>query len=473
MSGPLTLTINPKSASNIAVILSDARSAHSKDPHWFSRGPLLAFLLLMLASLSVPARAQVSLSTVVDLAQRNSTSVRAAQADVAKAQAAFEQSRDVYIPSLNFNTGVPAFPEVGFTGQPPSIWSATVESLVFSIPQKRYIGAARSGMLAAQSRLKDAREQVALDASSAYIELDAVNRELDVAKQQEAFAARLVDIEQQRTEAGVDATHLFLEARLTAANLKLSRVHLEARAATLAKQLAVLTGLPAGSITPDRASIPEIPQIRGDVKPNILLGVEAARAEARAKLLQAKGDQDTNYIPVLSFFAQYNRNTTILNSVNQYFKVSLPANNFASGFNVSIPLFDMVHRAKGRESAADAVRATVEAEQADRQNDLAIAELDGSIRELDAQAEVASLKQQIAADDLKTVETQLESGNGSGAAPGAPAQLSPTQEQLARIDERQKAEDAMESDLNLGKARLGLLRALGHMSDWLNELHAK
>jgi outer membrane protein TolC len=429
--------------------------------------------VLALACASIYSSAQVSLRTVVDLAQRNSTSVRMAEADVAKAQASFEQSRDVYIPSLNFNTGVPAFPEVGFTGQPPSIWSATVESLVFSIPQKRYIGAARSGMLAAQSRMKDAQEQAALDASTAYVELDAVNHELEVAKQQDELAARLVDIEQQRTEAGVDAMHLLLEAKLTAANLKLSRVHLEARAATLAKQMAELTGLPEGSITPDHASIPEIPAIRGDMKANPLLGVEAARAQALAKQQAARGDQDTNYIPQLSFFAQYNRNTTILNSVNQYFATDLPANNFASGFNVSIPLFDMVHRAKGRESAADALRATVEAEQAERQNDLVIVQLDGSIRELDAQAEVASLKQQIAADDLKSVQIQLESGNGAGVGPGAPAQLSPTQEQLARIDERQKYVDAMESDLSLSKARLGLLRALGHMGDWLNELHSK
>ena len=437
---------------------------------WIS---LAAVLTAAVTMGSVAARAQVSLRTVVDLAQRNSTAVRMAQADVAKAQAVFEQSRDVFIPSLNFNTGVPAFPEVGFTGQPPSIWSATVESLVFSIPQKHYIDAARIGWKAASARLKDAQEQVALDASNAYIEMDAVERELAIAKQQEEFAARLVEIEQQRAEAGVDPMRSLLEARLAAANLKLSRVHLEARAATLAKQMAELTGLPEGSITPDHASIPEIPQITGEMKANTLHGLESARFAATAKLQQARGDQETNYIPVLSFFAQYNRNTTILNSVNQFFAKPLPANNFASGFNVNIPLLDMVHRAHGRESAADALRATVEAEQARRQNEVAIAELTGSLRELDAQADVATLKQQIAADDLKIVETQLQTGNGAGAAPGSPAQASPTQEQYARIDERQKAEDAMESELNLGKARLGLLRALGHMGDWLNEVHEK
>ena len=58
-------------------------------------------------------------------------------------------------------------------------------------------------MLAAQLSLKDAQEQAALDASSAYIELDAVSHELQAAREQELDAARLVEIEQQRAEAAV------------------------------------------------------------------------------------------------------------------------------------------------------------------------------------------------------------------------------------------------------------------------------
>jgi outer membrane protein TolC len=444
---------------------------------WKRNNPLARFsrALTIAGALgcAIAVQAQVSLKTVVDLAQNNSASVKMAQADVAKAQAAFEQSRDAYIPSVNFGTGIPAFPSVGFTGQPPSIYTMTVESLVFSIPQKNYMGAARSGWRAAESRLKDAREQVVLDTSNAYIELDTVNTELTAAKQQEEFANRLAEIEQQRSEAGVDPLHSLLVAKLTAANLRLGRLHLETRAATLSKLLATLTGLPVGAISPDHGSIPEIPQINGELKPNTIYGIEAARLAARSKAQQATGDKQTNYIPTLSFFAQYNRNTTILNEVDKYFVGGLPANNFSSGFNVQVPLFDMVHRAKGRESSADALRATAEAEQAERQNDVQIAELTGTLRELQAQAEVASLKQQIAADDLKTVQTQMQSGNGAGAGPGSQAQMSPIQEQLALIEERQKYQDAQESGLNLTKARLGLLRALGHMQDWLSQVHTK
>ncbi len=433
----------------------------------------LAVGLLALGAGPAALHAQVSLKTVVDLAQRNSTPVRAAQADVNKALAVLSESKDVFIPSVSFSSGIPAFPEEGFTGQPPSIWSATVQSLVFSIPQRFYIDAARSGWKAAEMRLKDAREQVALDASTAYIELDTVEREMEAAQAQEDFASKMVEIEQQRAEAGVDSQRDWLEAQLAAANVRLARLHLETRAATMSKQLSELTGLPVGSILPDHASIPEIPQVSGDVKALSVAGIDSARLLAISKQRVAKGDEETNYFPQLSFFAQYNRNTTILNDVNSFFATPLPANNFASGIAIQVPLFDMGHRAKGRESDADALRATVEAEEAQRQNEVQIAQLTGNLRELDAQAEIAKLKQQIAADDLKSVQTELENGNGAGASPGAPAQVSPKAGDLAQIDERQKYLDAQEAGFELAKARLGLLRALGHMQDWINEVKAK
>jgi hypothetical protein len=115
------------------------------------------------------------------------------------------------------------------------------------------------------------------------------------------------------------------------------------------------------------------------------------------------------------------------------------------------------------------LRATVEAEQAKRQNEVQIAMLTGSLRELDTVAEIASLKQQIAHEQLQTVLAQLELGNGASTQP----QLTPKAEQLARIDERQNFADALDAGFDLTKARLSLLRALGHMEDWLQELHTR
>lgn len=432
-------------------------------------------------ALAMPAMgaAQVSLRTVVDLAQQKSVQVREAEADVQRAKAQASQSLDAFVPSVSFGSGLPAFPEIGFTGSLPSIWGSTAQSMVFSMPQIRNIQAARQGVKAAQAALDDAKEQAALDASTVYIELDTVDNELAAAQEQEHDAANLVEIEQQRSDAGVDSLNDLLQAKLTAAQLKLVRLHLETRAATLSKQLAVVTGLPDGSIAPDHGSIPEIPAVTADERPKTLPGIEAAEMQAHAKMLIAKGDREHTWLlPEVGFGLIYNRNTTLLNNIGSYFVTPapdhrLPANNLSSGFSIKVPVFDAGLRAKSRESAAEALRAKVEAEQAEQQNDVQIATLTSSLRELDAEAEVASLKQQIANEQLKAVMTELEVGNGAGNAPGAPPQLTPSAEHRARIDERTKYEDALDAGLDLSKARLNLLRALGHMQDWLDELHQK
>jgi outer membrane protein TolC len=192
---------------------------------------------------------------------------------------------------------------------------------------------------------------------------------------------------------------------------------------------------------------------------------------AISKQKTAHGDLLNEYLPQLSFNALYSRSTTILNYFNAYYAKPIPINNFSSGFSIQIPIFDLGLHAKARQSAADALRATVEAEQAQQQNEVQIASLTGNLRELDTLADIASLKQQIAKEQLQSVLAQLELGNGTESGPSAQPQLTPKAEQLARIEERQKFEDALDAGFDLAKARLSLLRALGHMEDWLNELH--
>ena len=431
---------------------------------------LLALMGGLLAAAPLCVSAQVSLATVVDLAQRNSSPVKLGEADLRKVQAVLAESKDVYIPNLTVGSTVGP-PTIGFPTGQPSIANASMQSLVLSFPQRQYILAANAAINSATLSLKDAKEQVALDASTAYIELDTVNRELDAAQKQEANTNQLIQIEQQRTDAGVDPPRDLLDARLTAAQIKLRRIHLETRAATLAKQLSVLTGLPIGSIIPDHASIPEIPAVTGD-QASTPLGVSAAQVLADSKRMKAKGDSLIIGKPEIAFGAQYNRDSNALNNYSQYYR-TFKADNFSIGFQIEIPLFDVTRRARARQSAAEALRAKVEAEQAEHQNEVQIAQLTGSLKELDALAEIADLKRQIADEQLKTVLAQLELGNGTGVGPGSTPQLSPKSEQLARIDENQKLEDALDAGFDLAKARLSLLRALGHMEDWLHELSAK
>jgi outer membrane protein TolC len=430
----------------------------------------LAQILFVCALVPGILRAQVSLTTVVELAQRKSSAVQLAEADLAKARAALAQTQDAYIP--NFQIGSTIGYSSGFPTGQPSVGSASMQSLVFSFSQRQYTKAARAGIDAANMALKDAREQVALDASITYIELDVVSRELAAAQQQAAFCADLVRIEQQRVEAGVDSDLDLLQTRLQTAQLKLEQLQLETRAATLAKQIAVLTDMPIGAILPDHTSIPEIPTLTAGDGPRTLPGIDSVRALAQSRQFQAKGDDLAWRRFSIGFGAVYNYDSNKLNNYEEFYKNFTP-NNVSFGLQFAVPFFDFSLRAKAKMTTAEALRTRVEAEQAQRQNEVQIATLTSSLRELDALAEVASLKQQIADAQLKTVLAQLDTGNGASAGPNAQPQLTPKAEQLARIDERQKYQEALDASLSLAKARLGLLRALGHMDDWLHQLHGK
>ncbi len=413
-----------------------------------------------------PLQAQISLSTVVDLAQRNSSGVKLAQADVQKARAMLVEMNDLYIPNLDVGSSIGP-PTVGFPAGQPSIANATMSSLVFSFSQHYYTKAAEAAYRAAGLALKDAAEQTALDASSAYLELDTVTREMQAAAEQEQDAERLESIEEQRVAAGVDSHSDLLESKLTLAQLHLKQIQLGNRAAILRAQLATMTGLPTASIQTLHESIPAIPAVNAPAQATA--GLAAAQESARSHLLQARGDAVANHRPMITFGAQYNRDSNSLNNYSTYYQ-HFKADNFSVGITIQIPVFDLVHRDKARESAADALHARVEAEQVSRENDVQVATLNAQLAELGALEEIAELKQEIAQDQLQQVQNEMQYGNGSGAGANATPQVTPKALQLAQIDEDAKEIDAEETSLNLSKTRLGLLRALGHMQDWLRTL---
>ena len=71
--------------------------------------------------------------------------------------------------------------------------------------------------------------------------------------------------------------------------------------------------MPPGSIKLDHASIPEIPQVHGDLAAREIEGVKASHLMAKSKALQAKGDKRRTTCRNCGSSLEYNRNTTLLN----------------------------------------------------------------------------------------------------------------------------------------------------------------
>jgi hypothetical protein len=88
--------------------------------------------------------------------------------------------------------------------------------------------------------------------------------------------------------------------------------------------------------------------------------------------------------------------------------------------------------------------------------------LQKSVAELTAQETVAALQNELAQDQLDAISTQLQMGSG-GAGGSLPL---PKDEQAARIGERSRYVDMLETQFQLTQARLSLLRTMGRIEDW-------
>ncbi len=415
---------------------------------------------------TLPVAAQISLASTVDLALQNSNPIKLATVDVQRATAGLAESRDVYIPSFVIGAN-PGPPSIGYPLGEPSLFNVQTQSLVYSFSQPDYIRAARASLKSAQLKLRDERDQVTLQCSLAYVQLNTDIRELNSLDMEKTDADQLVSIEQQRLDAGVDSPIDLTKAQITSAQIDIKRLHIQDDAAAQRQKLAHLTGMPPSSFIPEAQSIPPAPNFASDgslsdqaVDSNA--GIQAAYANAKSKLEIAFGDKKQNYRPQFGFGAQYSRFAGFENYSTYYRNFS--NNNFGAAIQITFPIFDANRRAKARESAAIARRAQIQADEAKQQTTENVSALRHSLTELQAQQRLAQLQSQLAQQQLQAVKTQLE--NGSGSLVSAP--LTPKDEQLAAIQAEERKQDALNAELSLFRAQLNLMRAIGTIQSWVS-----
>jgi outer membrane protein TolC len=425
------------------------------------------FVLLGIATLLVPggARAQgVSFYTVVDLALRNSTQVRISAADVQHAEAAVMESVDAYKPAISVGSSLGY--SYGFPVGQPSVYDVAAQSLAYSFSQPDYIRGARAALVSAQMQLKDTRQQVILDSALDYIQLATLNQQMTALNEENGFVHKLVEIETERVDAGMDSKVELTQARLTGAQIALRRLHLMDQAELVKVRLAHLTGLKPADIVSESQTIPSTPEISepGGIDDNS--GVKAAYASARSKLYVARGDSRQNNHPTFGFGLEYNRYSKF-NNYNEYY-LRFQHNNFNVGIQITLPLFDATRTARAKGTSAEAAHASAQADQLRDQTNEQVLQLQKNIAELNAQEQVAELQNELSQDQLDAITTQLQAGSP---APGGTAPL-PKDEQGAHIRERTHYVDMLETRFELTQARLSLLRSLGRIEDWAKAVPA-
>jgi outer membrane protein TolC len=415
------------------------------------------------ASVGAPAYAQISFSAAVGLALKSNPKVLTAQADVDKALAALQQLRDAYIPNISGGSGVGP-PSYGYPLGQPSIFNITSQSLVFSYSQRDYLRAAQASLDATRLNLKDIREGVAEDTAVTYLALDRDIQRQAALQEQQGFSDRLVSIVQERLDAGQDTPIDLTTCRLTAAQIRLARLRAEDEIAADQAHLARLIGLPAKGIGTTTRSVPAFPATSSDLTDTTPLtspAVESAYAVARSKRETAFGEARYLWRPQIYFQGQYSRFAKYTNIQDYYLRFQ--QNNAAVGVQITVPLYDVAHRAKEREAAADAAHAQHEADSIRDQF------FDSRIRarhtaaELSARAEIATLDQRLAQQQLEVMLVQLKAGSGNLSGP----QMTPKDEQTARITEREKFVALLNANFEAQQAAISLLRATGELEAWI------
>jgi len=243
------------------------------------------------------------------------------------------------------------------------------------------------------------------------------------------------------------------------------------------EHLAHLIDLPATSLTVDNSFPAALPL---DTPPPNSQGgyansaVAAAFVSARARQQQAAGLARFRLWPEINLVAQYNRYATFTESFAQLQKIdtisvdglpktALTANEGGFGIQISLPVLDKNRSSKAREAAAEAAKAFHDAQSAQIDALDSTSRIRHNLTELRAQADVATLQQQLAQQQLEVVQQQLNSGNGDANAP----QMSPKDQQKARISERDKYLAVLDAQYQVHQAEIQLLRQTGDLESWL------
>lgn len=421
---------------------------------------------------SLPAYAQLSLQTAVELALKNSPRIKIAQADLAKARAVHGELKDAYVPVVTTLAGYGLS-----TGAPlnvPVIFSINAQSLVFSFSQRDYLRSTQQSIEAAEHLLRNQQIAVVEDTTNTYVALDNALQRQQTLREASGFADHLVSVTEERVGAGVDAKVELPKAHRTATQIRLQRLQLQDEIAADTGHLALLTALPEAGIRTVATSIPTLQAPRTDLVDSGPVGdsegVAAAFSNARAKQFAAFGDHRYTLRPQIGLSAGYSRVATELSSyANYYPRYAGTADNpnsqnaYGFGLQITLPLLDLAHRSKARESAADAARAFAEAEQQRGVFREGRARLRNSTLELQLRSDLARDEQEIAHAQLEAVQVQLQASAANLAGP----QTTPKDLLNAQLQERQRYLDVLNIELQLRQTQVNLLRQTDGLSVWV------
>ncbi|MGH9685213.1 MAG: TolC family protein [Candidatus Acidiferrales bacterium] len=410
------------------------------------------------------ARAQdtvkLTLRQAVALALRNSRDVALAKVQYNIALNEASVYRSDFRPNLYtgsgaaYTSGYPSTPGGGL----PSLFNLTYMQSIFNLPGKGQVKAAEERAKNSKLEVDRARDDTIVRAAMAYLDLANVRHSLDLMRSEQSSAEKILQVTRERAQAGQELTIEVTRGELMAARVEERIVKLEDRDETLADQLRALTGIPENHSIEVETEEPSFVTDQAESQMLSLAmqndrGIQEAENErtARQRLLKgAKGE----YWPTVSLVGEYQL-LARFNNYKQFFNpnANFQQNQVIAGIQVNVPIFS----AKTRADIALAKSQLNESElflgnkrQQVRQD---VQQEARSVREADADREVARLDLKLAQETLDLAQAKFDQGR---------ATLRDVEE--ARLDESDKWVAFLDADFAREQGQLKLLQATGQLA---------
>lgn len=428
---------------------------------------ILAATAACVALLGIPARGQdaslLTLRQAVTLALQNSREVKLAQVQYNVAMGEVGVNRAAFLPNLYTGAGLAythGFPSLP-GGRAPSIFELDYTQAFFNPLLKSQQHAAEERAKSVKIELDRTRDNVRIETASAYLELAKVRHSLDLLRNEQISGQRILEVVRERIAANQELPIEATRTQLELARINQRVIKLEDREQALEAQLHDLTGIS------DTQAI----QVETEEQ-SFTDALTAGTAAIQAQMVDLALKSDTNLAeaeneraareqvfrgaklsrwPTIDIVGQY----AILSKFNNYaeFYKTFERNNVNAGIEVQIPLF----AAKTGASITLAKRQLDEAELnvgTKRQQVRAdVQQKAHSLRELDADREVARLDLQLAQENLQLDQAKYNQSRAT------------LQElEQARLDESDKWVAFLDADFAREQAQLSLLQATGQLA---------
>jgi outer membrane protein TolC len=422
---------------------------------------LIAVLLpALLLSAALPLCAQqVEFREAIDLALKHSGTMVAASADRARAAERYHAERYAYLPTVIFGSGLGySFGQpVTIAGQAPSLFNLTHTQTLLNFAARESIKAAHSDSIAADIDYRDRSEQVILDTSLLYIELDNTQQRLTATLDQKKSVSQALYVAQQRQQEGIGSLLDTKRAELDAARVDLHIAECEASIDVLRARLGRTIGRTTGTLATVSDSIPSAPPLppEGDVSLVALANsasVRVADEHVRAARDRARAEHRLKY-PSIDFAGQFAEYSTF-NHYDVYFN-HFSQHNYSFGLNLRVPLFDLGQNARAAAADAEALKIEADAQAVRDQVATEAVRAQHAIRQLEAFTKVSRLEFEVAQANVDAVQLQVQNGKANT-----------RDQELARADIAYRQVLLLQSQFEYFRAQLQLLRQTGELRGW-------